>query len=144
MRITLMVIACACLIIGCAHGRNQQMIDTAEALVPPESSVTEIIDNSEGLPLEVGDYDAHVYFDAGGLTPEELLGVLEDRAADQGWTEEYRCDLLGAVKVGYSRDDLKIDVRVRKPGEEADYDASIRVQKLGDGNPWPPASCRLA
>jgi hypothetical protein len=144
MRITLMLIACICLITGCAHGRDQQMIDTAKALVPPESSVTEVIDNSEGLPFEVGDYYAYVYFDAGGLTPERLLRVLADRAAEQGWTEEYRCDLLGAEKVGYSRDHLKVDISVRKPGKEADYDASIRVQRLEDGNPWPPASCRLA
>ena len=115
MSITLALIACVCLITGCAHGRNHQMIETAGALVPAESLVTEVNDNSEGLTLEVGDYYALVYFDAGGLTREGLMRVLEDRAAEQGWTEEYRCDLAGAVKVGYSRDQLKIDIGVLKP-----------------------------
>jgi hypothetical protein len=58
------------------------------------------------------------------------------QAERRGWEERYRCDTAAGIKLGYSRDDLKVDVSVRMNNEPAD--ARIRVQRLDEGNPWPP------
>jgi hypothetical protein len=119
------------------------MIDAAQALVPPDSSLTAVSDNEGSYALLSGDYYARVAFDDGGLALEDVLAAVGERAAAEGWVERYRCDRPGAVKVGYSRDNLKISVTVWKPIVE-ENDNSIRVQRLGDGNDWPPRDCSLA
>jgi hypothetical protein len=120
------------------------MIDTAGTLVPPGSSVIEVVDNSEGLVFEVGDYWATLHIDDGGLAPDALLSTIDELAAGQGWAERYRCDLLDGWKVGYSRDDFKVSIAVFERDEDAEYHASVHIQRLGDGNDWPPRDCSLA
>ncbi len=111
------------------------MIDAAESLVPPESEILEVTDNSKGLTIEVGDYWAAVQFSDGGLGPA-LLEAVKDRVSAGGWEERYRCDVPAGVTLGYVRDDLKVDVSVRTKKESVD--GYIHIQDLGDGNPWPP------
>lgn len=124
------------LVLGaCSHRTDTGMIDAAESLVPPESEILEVNDNSKGLTIEVGDYWAALQISDGGLGPE-LLGAMEDRARTGGWEERYRCELRDGVQVGYVRDDLKVDVTVITTDEPGR--AYVNIQRLGDGNPWPP------
>jgi hypothetical protein len=117
------------------------MIDMAKSFVPPASEVLEVSDNSTGLTIEVGDYWARVHVDDGGLGPG-LLEAIEGQASSGGWEETFRCDLSGGVAIGYSRDEFKVDVSVRTKKDPVD--AVVRIQRIGDGNPWPPQDCSLA
>jgi hypothetical protein len=123
---------------GCAHGQDATMIEVAKSLVPPESEILEVTDNSPGLMIEVGDYWERVLISDGGLGPG-LLQAVEDRAGAEGWEERYRCEMPLGTKLGYSRDPFKMDVSVRT--EEEPIEGVIRIQRIGDGNPWPPSDC---
>jgi hypothetical protein len=112
------------------------MFDAGHALAPPDSAVLFAYDNEGAYAPLSGDYEVYVIFDDGGLTLDGVLDAIERRAAAEGWAERYRCDRPGAVLVGYQRDSLKLDVRLPKP--MIDDDNSIRVQRIGDGNRWPP------
>jgi hypothetical protein len=111
------------------------MIAAAESLVPPRSEVLDVIDNSRDLTLWEGDYWAALQINDGGLGAE-LLTAVKDRAGAGGWLERYRCDLRGAVRLGFVRDDLKVDVSVTTAEP---LSARIWVQRLGDGDAWPQA-----
>lgn len=127
---------------GCGHWRDQAMIDAGRALVPPESSVISDSDNEGAIGLLSGDYQAYVYFADAGLGPEDLVDAVADHAEEQGWSERYRCDQPGGWIVGYSRGNYKANVWVWKPPVENDN--FIRIQRIGDGNEWPPRDCSLA
>lgn len=120
---------------ACSHSTDTGMIEAAEGLVPAGSEILEVTDNSKGLTIVEGDYRAALQISDGGLGPE-LLEAIEDRASDEGWEERYRCDVPAGVTLGYVRDDYKVDVGVRTKKESVD--AYIHIQRLGDGNPWPP------
>ena len=130
------------LMTGCGHWRDQAMIDAGRALVPPESSVISDSDNEGAIGILSGDYQAYIYFGDAGLGPEQMVDAVAAHAEEQGWSERYRCDRPGAWIVGYSRDDYKANVRVPKP--PVGDDNSIRIQRIGDGNQWPPSDCSLA
>jgi hypothetical protein len=124
------------LVLGaCSHRTDTGMIDAAESLVPSESEILEVNDNSKGLTIEVGDYWVALRISDGGFGPE-LLRAIEERAGANGWQERYRCDVPAGVTLGYVRDDYKVNLGVRTNKESVD--AYIHIQRLGDGNPWPP------
>ena len=126
----------AVLVLGaCSHRTDTGMIEAAKGLVPPESEILEVSDNSKGLTIEAGNYWAALQISDGGLGPA-LLEAVEDRASAGGWDEQYRCDLRDGVQLGYARDDLEVDVSVGTRDESVR--GRIRIQRLGDGNPWPP------
>jgi hypothetical protein len=127
---------------GCGHWRDQAMIDAGRALVPPESSVISDSDNEGAIGILTGDYQAYIYFADAGLGPEELVDAFAIHAHEQGWSERYRCDKPGGWIVGYSRDNYKANVWVWKPPVENDN--YVRIQRIGDGNEWPPKDCSLA
>jgi hypothetical protein len=127
---------------GCGHWRDQAMIDAGRALVPPESSVISDSDNEGAIGGLTGDYQAYVYFADVELGPEELVDAFAAHAQEQGWSERYRCDEPGGWIVGYSRDNYKANVWVWKPPVENDN--YVRIQRIGDGNEWPPKDCSLA
>lgn len=105
--------------------------------MPPDSTVLWAYDNEGACAPLSGDYQVEVIFDDGWLSLEAIFEAVESRAAADGWVERYRCDRAGGVTVGFSRDNLKVDVMVWKPVVN-DRDNSIRVQRIGDGNLWPP------
>lgn len=123
---------------ACVQGRDEGMIDVAKSLVPPESEILEVTDNSMGLTIEVGDYWARVLINDGGLGAG-LLQAVEGQAGAEDWQERYRCEVPAGVKLGYSRDAFKVDVSVRTKAEPVE--GVIRIQRIGDGNPWPPSDC---
>jgi hypothetical protein len=127
---------CFLLTAGCGHWRDEGMFDAGQGLVPPDSSVLWAYDNEGAYAPLSGDYQVEVIFDDGGLTLDGVLQAIEQRASEEGWVERYRCDRPGAILNGYSRDNLKLDVRLPKP--MVDDDNSIRVQRIGEGNLWPP------
>jgi hypothetical protein len=127
---------------GCGHWRDEAMIDAGRALVPPESSLISVTDNEGAIGALSGDYQARVYFGDAGLSTEELVDLVAHHAEGQGWAERYRCDNPGGWIVGYSRDNYKANVWVWKPPVENDN--FIRIQRIGDGNAWPPKDCSLA
>ena len=109
------------------------MIEIAKSLVPEGSEVTEMAENT-GLAVEVGDYYGSILIDDGGLGPA-LLQAIEDRAVAEGWQERYRCDVPAGVTLGYSREDLQLDISAYSNLDPVF--ARIRIQRLGDGNAWP-------
>jgi hypothetical protein len=134
----LLVVLLALALGACTHERDTGMIEVAKTFVPPESEVVEVYDNSTGLTIEVGDYWARVRINDGGLGPR-LLEAVEGHARAGGWEERFRCDLHAGVRIGYSRDEFKVDVSVRT--KQDPVDAVIGIQRIGDGNSWPPADC---
>jgi hypothetical protein len=48
----------------------------------------------------------------------------------------YRCEVPAGVTLGYSRDDRQVDISVRS--EDDPVTGRVRIQRLGEGNPWPP------
>jgi hypothetical protein len=119
---------------ACSHRTDTGMIDAAKGFAPPESEILEVVDNSFGLTIVEGQYWAAVHIDDGGLGPG-LLEAVEEQAEVGGWEERYRCDNLGGVTLGYVRDEFKVDVGVLTKKEPVT--GRIRIQRLGDGNPWP-------
>ena len=111
------------------------MIEAAKSLVPPRSHILAVSDNGKGLTIVEGDYWADIRIDDGGLGAG-LLAALEEQAAAAGWEERYRCDRLSGVSLGYVQDDLKVDVSAHTNKEPVE--GRIRIQRLGDGNSWPP------
>ena len=132
---------CVVLATGCGHWRDQGMIDAARGLVPPETSETSRGDNEGAWAPLSGDYRVHVDFDDGGLGPEAVVDAVARHAAEGGWVERLRCERPGAWIVYYTRDKLKGRVRVPKPPIEDDN--SVLLQRIGDGNEWPPETCDL-
>lgn len=120
---------------ACSHSTDTGMIEAAESLVPPESEILEVTDNSKGLTIVNGDYWAALQISDGGLGPA-LLDAVQEQAKAEGWQERYRCDVPAGVTLGYVRDDYQVDVGVRTKKEAVD--AYIHIRRLGDGNPWPP------
>ena len=112
------------------------MIEAARSLVPPRSQILEVSDNGNGLTMIEGDYWADIRIDDGGLGAG-LPGALEQQAAAEGWEERYRCERLSGVGLGYVKDDYKVDVSAHTNKEP--IEGRIRIQRLGDGSPWPPA-----
>ena len=111
------------------------MIEAAGTLVPSKSDILEVTDNSKGLKPVVGDYWAALLISDGGRGAR-LLPAIEERATDAGWVEQYRCDVVSGIQLGYRRDDFKVDVSVRTLKDPVT--AFISIQRVGDGNPWPP------
>jgi len=130
LRVLLVVLAVG----ACSNRHDSDMINVAASLVPEGSQIIDLGDNT-GLAILVGDYDASLRIDDGGLGPG-LLAAIEEEAAANGWDERYRCEVLAGVRLGYARENFKVDVSVRT--NEEPVDASIRIQRIGDGNPWPP------
>jgi hypothetical protein len=110
------------------------MINVAASLVPEGSQIIGLADNT-GLAILVGDYDASLRIDDGGRGPG-LLEAIEEQAAADGWDERYRCEVSAGVRLGYARENLKVDVSVLTNKEPVG--ARIHIQRIGDGNPWPP------
>jgi hypothetical protein len=108
------------------------MIDVAKSLVPVGSQVLEVGENT-GLAIEVGDYHATLRMDDGGRG-RGLVEAIEERAV--GWDERYRCTVLDGVTIGYSQNDMKVDVSVLT-NEDPVY-AYVTISRLGEGSPWPP------
>jgi hypothetical protein len=130
---------CAVVATGCGNWRDQGIVDAGRALVPPETSETGWSDTEGQHAMLTGDYEVYVDFDDGGLGPEAVVDAVAGHAAEQGWVERLRCERPGAWIVYYTRDNLKGRVRVPKPPVEGDN--TILLQRIGDGNDWPPESC---
>lgn len=133
------IATCAVLATGCGNWRDQGIIDAGRALVPPQASETSWADTEGQYAMLNGDYEVHVAFDDGGLVPEAMVEAFASHAAERGWLERLRCESPGAWIVYYTRDHLKARVRVRKPSLEDDN--SILLQRIGEGNDWPPEDC---
>jgi hypothetical protein len=132
--------ACVVLATGCGNWRDQGMIDAARGLVPPETSETSWSDTEGQYAMLTGDYEVNVHFDDGDqLGPDAVVDAVARRASEQGWVERLRCERPGAWIVYYTRDNLKGRFRVPKPPLEDDN--SVLLQRIGDGNEWPPDDC---
>ena len=124
----------ASVVVACVTQSDPAMIDVAKSLVPDGSVITGITENT-GPTWVNGQYSAAIEITDGGLGPS-LLDAIEDLAAAGGWQEQFRCEIPAGVTLGYSRDDHQVDVDVRS--EDDPVTGSVRIQRLGEGNPWPP------
>jgi hypothetical protein len=128
------LILVASLAVACATRSDPAMIEVAKSLVPEGSEITTVTENT-GPTWVNGQYSGLLEITDGGLGPG-LLDAIEELASAGGWEERYRCEVLAGVTLGYSRDDLQVDVSVRT--ERDPVAGSVRIQRLGEGNPWPP------
>lgn len=116
-------VAVAALFLAACNTSDPRIVDAAETLVPPESEIIELRENT-GLSPEVGQYSASLTITDGGLGVG-LLEAIEEQAAAEGWEPTYRRESPGGFELGYLRDGLQADVDVRTKKET--IDAAIRV-----------------
>jgi hypothetical protein len=128
------LILVASLAVACVTRSDPAMIDVAKSLVPEGSEISAVTENT-GPTWVNGQYSAALEITDGGLGPG-LLDAIEDLAVAGGWEERYRCEVPAGVTLGYSRDDHQVDVSVRT--ERDPVAGRVRIQRLGEGNPWPP------
>jgi hypothetical protein len=117
-------LAAALLASACSNQSDPRWLDAGESLIPPESEVTEVIENTSWLSLETGPYWASYNITGGGLGAA-LEGAIHERARAAGWEPTERSEELDAIQLRFVRDDLKALVRVwinRDP-----VDASITI-----------------
>jgi hypothetical protein len=103
------------------------MLEAAESLVPPESEITDVAENT-GLSIEVGEYSVTLTVSNGNLG-QDLTAAIKEQAEAAGWEAEYEEEIPAGVRLGYLRDGLRADVSVRT--EKETIDAAIRVADAG-------------
>lgn len=116
-------IAITWLVAGCVNTSDPRMIEAAESLVPPESQVTETLENT-GLRGLVGTYSVHLTITDGGLGTD-LLRAVEQQAEVAGWQPTYQREALGGVELGFVRDGLQADIDVRTKKETVNAAISV-------------------
>jgi hypothetical protein len=108
---------------ACSNRSDPRWLEAAESLVPPQSEVTDVIENTTGLSFETGPYWVIYEITDGGLGAG-LEGAIEERAQVEGWELIERTE-NNAISLRFVRDDLEALVRVwinRDP-----IDASINI-----------------
>ena len=115
-------IAIALVLAACVNTSDERMIEAAESLVPPDSEVTEMTENT-GLEALVGSYS--VYLTDGGAG-EQLDDAIARQAESAGWMPTYEEQIPVGVRLGYVRDGVQADVSVRTKNET--INAVIRVE----------------
>ena len=96
---------------GCSNRSDPAAVDAAETLVPQGSEVTELVQNTTGISPESGPYFVRLEISDGGLGPELEVAIAE-QAQQAGWESTYRSDGVGAVELGFARDNLEAVVYV--------------------------------
>jgi len=107
-----------------ATGRIPAGSRLTESLVPPQSEVTDVIENTTGPSFESGPYFVSYKITDGGLGAA-LEGAIEDRARVEGWEPTALREVSDAIEFRFQRDDLEALVYVwinRDP-----IDASISI-----------------
>jgi hypothetical protein len=96
---------------GCTNDPNPSMVETARSLAPPETTITEVGENT-GSHVVVGDYFATVDVDDGGLGADGLLAALAAHADAEGWVLIDTEELAGGTRLTYTRDGLRATITV--------------------------------
>jgi hypothetical protein len=112
--------------VACSNGSDPRILDAAESLVPPQSQVNEVVENTEGFSFESGPYVASYKITDGGLGVV-LVDAIEEQAIAEGWELRDRDEGGDAINLSFVREDLEALVYVwvnRDP-----VDASITVNK---------------
>jgi hypothetical protein len=113
------------LLAACVNTSDGRMLEAAESLVPPDSQVTETLENT-GPSILVGTYNVHLTVSDGGLGAD-LLDAIEKQAEVAGWQRISEEEIPAGVRVSYLRNDFRADVSVRTRNDTVD--AVIRVEK---------------
>ncbi len=87
------------------------MIDIARSLAPPETTITDVGENT-GSRVIVGDYFATVDVDDGGLGADGLLDAIARHADAEGWMLTDTEELPGGTRLTYTRDGLHATITV--------------------------------
>jgi len=114
----------ALLLPACSNRSDPRWLEAAESLVPPQSEVTDVIENTTGLSFESGPYFVSYKITDGGLGAE-LERAIEERARAEGWEPTAPREVSDAVELRFERDDLEALVYIwinRDP-----IDASISI-----------------
>lgn len=114
------------LVAACSNRSDPRILDAAESLVPPQSEVKEVVENTEGFSFESGPYFASYKITDGGLGVA-LVEAIERQADAADWELLDRSEGGDAINLSLVREDLEALVYVwvnRDPVE-----ASITVNK---------------
>ncbi len=117
-------VAIAIVLTACVNTTDEGMIAAAETLVPPESIVTDVKENT-GTGAIVGSYRVHLTMSDGGAGGD-LDEAIARQAELTGWTATYRREAVGGVELGFIRDGLQADVDVHT--ENDPITAVVRVE----------------
>src|SRR5512145_1964188 len=80
----LWLIVVTALLLAACNRSDPRILEAAESLVPPQSEVTDVVENTTGLSFESGPYFASYKITDGGLGPA-IEGAIAERAEAGGW-----------------------------------------------------------
>jgi len=112
-------------VVACVNASDQGMIDAAESLVPPESEVTDVRENT-GAEALVGSYRVHLTISDGGAG-NGLDEAIAEQARSTGWTLISEEQIPAGTRLHFARDGLRADISVRTENET--INAVIRVEE---------------
>ncbi|MDQ3690320.1 MAG: hypothetical protein M3406_09865 [Chloroflexota bacterium] len=102
----------AALAIGaCTNASDPQAVSAAKELVPNGSEILEIVENTEGLVFESGEYFVKVEITDGGHGAN-LADATASRAESEGWTITDRAESSDDVVLSLRRDSYESTVYV--------------------------------
>ena len=122
----LCAVVAASVVTACSNRSDPRILEAAESLIPPQSEVIDVVENTTGFSFESGPYSASYKITDGGLGPA-VEGAIVERAQAEGWESIDRRESLDGIELRFARDDMEALVYVwinRDPVE-----ASIRVAK---------------
>lgn len=100
------LVVAALLLGACSNRSDPRVLEAAESLVPPQSEVTDVVENTTGLAVESGPYFVVYEITDGGLGVD-LVDAIEERARAEGWEPGDRREAIDAVELRFARDDLE-------------------------------------
>jgi hypothetical protein len=111
---------------GCSNASDPRVLDAAHSLVPPDSEVTQIIENTVGLSIETGPYFASYEITDGGLGLA-LVDAIDQQAARSGWRGTLRKEALAGIELRFERDNLRALIYVFTEREPVSASITVRV-----------------
>lgn len=118
-------VAIAIVLTACVNTTDEGMIAAAETLVPPESEITDVRENT-GMEALVGSYRVHLTISDGGVG-KGLDEAITEQARSSGWTLISEEQIPAGILLSYARDGLRADISVRTENET--INAVIRVEE---------------
>lgn len=116
----------AVLVVAACNRSDPRYLEAAESLVPAQSEVTDVTENSEGFSFESGPYFVIYEISDGGLGAG-IEGAIAERAQAEGWESIERSEEADGIELRFGREDLEaiVVVWINRDPVEASIDVHL-------------------
>jgi hypothetical protein len=115
----------AVLLLAACNRSDPRYFEAAESLIPPQSEVIDVTENSKGFSFESGPYFVIYDITDGGLGAG-LEEAIAERAQGEGWESIERSEKADGIELRFERDDLEaiVIVWINRDPVEASIDVN--------------------